>query len=153
MNKYLLIGIVIIVTVGVLFLAKGMPTQLPSTSQQYQTQPQSTAVNTMTVVLNEQNNSGETGTATLEEADGMVTVTLMLTGAPEGVSQPAHIHAGSCPEVGKVVYPLSFPEDGDSETSLETTFADLQNQMPLAINVHKSVAEASVYVSCGDLTF
>lgn len=153
MNKNLLIGIVIIVVIAVLFLAKGKTTQLPSTSQQYQTQQESTDTNKMTVVLNEQNDSGESGTATLEGVDGMLTVTLTLTGAPAGVSQPAHIHSGSCPDVGGVVHPLSFPEDGDSETTLETTLADLQKQSPLAINVHKSTTEAGVYVSCGDLTF
>lgn len=40
-----------------------------------------------------------------------------------------------------------------SQTELEVSLLDLEEQMPLAINVHKSVEEASVYVSCGDLEF
>jgi len=113
------------------------------------------AVTTMpekvTVILASQNNSGESGTATLEETAGKVKVTLNLTGAPAGVTQPAHIHTGTCANIGGVLYPLTFPVDGVSETTLNVTLAQLKEQMPLALNVHKSQAEASVYYSCGDL--
>lgn len=104
-----------------------------------------------TITLSQQNNSGESGTAILKELGGKVVVTLNLTGAPIGVQQPAHIHAGTCAKIGAVKYPLTFPTDGWSETSLDTTIDKLMSELPLALNVHKSKDQASVYVSCGDI--
>jgi hypothetical protein len=103
------------------------------------------------ITLNEQNESGESGTALITEEDGKVKVILGMIGAPDGVSQPAHIHVGSCPDVGAVAYPLTNVVDGVSETVLNVTLAELAAKQPLGINVHKSTTEAKVYVSCGDL--
>ncbi|MDP2630800.1 MAG: hypothetical protein Q8P56_05345 [Candidatus Uhrbacteria bacterium] len=105
-----------------------------------------------TVTLSAQNASGESGTATLKEDNGKIKVVLDLTGAPAGVMQPAHVHMGSCANLGAVKYPLTFPTDGKSETILDVKWADLKAGLPLAINVHKSPAEATVYVACGDLS-
>ena len=107
----------------------------------------------VTINLKEQNESSESGTASLVEKDGKVMVTLNLTGAAEGVVQPAHIHMGSCPNVGEVKYPLTSPVDGKSETTLEVSLDQLKGDTPLAINVHKSASEAKIYVACGDLVF
>jgi hypothetical protein len=104
----------------------------------------------MTVTLEAQNDSEETGTATLEEVDGKTLVTLAVDNAP-ATAQPAHIHAGACPAPGAVVYPLTSVVDGASETTLDVTLAELTAQLPLAINVHMSAAEVATYVSCGDL--
>jgi hypothetical protein len=104
-----------------------------------------------TIQLTEQNDSSESGTAMLSEKDGKVTVTLSMTGGPADVPQPAHIHVGSCPDVGAVSYPLTNVVNGTSVTVLETTLADLASKQPLGINVHKSVPEVKVYVACGDL--
>ena len=79
-------------------------------------------------------------------------MSVSLTGAPAGVAQPAHIHVGACPGVGAVKYPLTFPVDGQSETVLDVTLEQLRSELPLAINIHRSAAEASVYVSCGELS-
>lgn len=107
---------------------------------------------TVSLSLLQLGGSGESGTATLKEVGGKVEVTLELSGAPSGVSQPAHIHKGACPGVGEVLYPLSSPKDGKSETTLNTTLETLMGQLPLAINVHKSTAQSNIYVSCGDLS-
>ncbi|MDP3992290.1 MAG: hypothetical protein Q8P79_02160 [Nanoarchaeota archaeon] len=107
----------------------------------------------ITVGLAEENDSNQSGTATLVESGGQVTVTLNITGFVEGISQPAHIHNGSCPDVGAVKYPLSSVLNGISETTINATFDQLEDELPLAINVHKSAGESSVYVSCGDLDF
>lgn len=104
-----------------------------------------------TITLDEQNESSESGTAVLTEENGKVKVTLNMTGAPADIPQPAHIHSGACPDVGVVVYPLTSVVNGVSETTLDVTIAGLKSQEPLGINVHKSVPEAKVYVSCGDL--
>ncbi len=107
----------------------------------------------MILALNEQNKSKESGTATLEEKDGKIIVRLDLKNAPKGVRQPAHIHVGACPTPGKVKYDLTFPVDGKSETTLNITWDQLTSQGPLALNIHKSTKEASVYVACGDFQF
>ena len=36
---------------------------------------------------------------------------------------------------------------------LDVTLEQLRSELPLAINIHRSAAEASVYVSCGELSF
>lgn len=106
---------------------------------------------TANVALSAQNNSNESGTATLKETDRKVVVSLSVTGEPKGAIQPAHIHLGSCPNPGAVKYPLTNVVDGKSETTLNVTMDQLRGELPLAINVHKSAAQSKVYVSCGDL--
>ncbi len=104
------------------------------------------------IELESQNNSGESGTAMLTEVGGNLRVSLNLTGAPAGVSQPAHIHAGSCENLGAVKYALNSPVNGKSETVLEgLSLDDLKSGGLFAINIHKSNAESGVYVACGDL--
>jgi Cu/Zn superoxide dismutase len=104
----------------------------------------------VTVDLAEQNSSGESGTATLT-ADGEQTVVVIeLTGAPADTPQPAHIHSGTCAELGDVVYPLTNVEGGASETTVAAPLADLQ-AAAYAINVHESEEAIQNYVACGDL--
>ncbi len=102
-----------------------------------------------TVSLAAENNSGQLGTATLEEVDGKVKVMVDLSGTKYKEAQPAHIHIGVCPGVGAVKYPLANVVAGKSTTVLTVTMADLAAAGPLAINVHKSAKEASVYTACG----
>ncbi len=106
----------------------------------------------MNVALAEQSGSTmkQSGTAMIEEKDGSVVVTLSVSPAGK-VSQPAHIHMGACPTPGEVAYPLTDVVDGKSVTTLSVTMAALKEQMPLAINVHKSADEPKVYTACGDL--
>jgi hypothetical protein len=145
-SKNLLIGIIFVLLVGFGFwyFSNQQPEVTPS-----DVTPEGETI----VTLSEQNDSGETGTATLVEADGSLTVTLSMEGSPTDVPQPAHIHVGACPDVGAIAYPLNNVVNGSSETTLNTTLATLESEVPLAINVHKSVPEASVYTSCGDLQF
>ena len=105
----------------------------------------------LTFDLEEQNDSGITGTVTItptgtEEFE----VVLELTGAGSG-PQPAHIHPGTCAELDPTPkYPLTNVENGRSETTVEASPLELVTE-PLAVNVHKSEAEADTYVACGDL--
>jgi hypothetical protein len=101
-------------------------------------------------VLSEQNESGQNGNVVFSEIDGKLSV-LVQVGGSSDAAQPAHIHKGSCPTPGAVAYPLTNVEDGISETTLSTTIAALKSQMPLAVNVHKSASESTVYVACGDV--
>ncbi|MDQ3443724.1 MAG: hypothetical protein M3490_08975, partial [Chloroflexota bacterium] len=77
---------------------------------------------------------------------------------------PAHIHSGSCAELGDVVFPLTSVEalSGEavgSETAHEVktsnTFLDVSLDDILAgdhaINVHLSDEEIGAYIACGDI--
>jgi hypothetical protein len=105
----------------------------------------------MTVSLSPQGNSGESGIASLGETDGRVTVNVALAGNAGSVAKPAHIHAGTCPGVGAISYPLNPVVNGRSTTVLNVSMAGLMQQLPLVINVHKSAEEISTYTSCGAL--
>lgn len=86
---------------------------------------------------------------------------------------PAHIHEGSCEELGDVVYPLedvsgepvsgtegATPESqaegqpGDviarSRTQVDASLDDILSGEH-AVNVHKSAEEIDVYVACGNV--
>lgn len=152
-NVVILLGGLAVVIIGLMLTTR--KSSAPTTQMLETPAPEAQKTNSQSVVITsdllEQNGSGEYGTASLRQEDGKVKVTLDITGAPEGVTQPAHIHMGSCPEVGAVKYPLTFPVNGKSETTLDTTLDELKAQLPLAINVHKSAQEPKVYVACGDL--
>ncbi len=143
MNKNFLVGFIVLVLLG-----GAAYVWLNPSNQVVNEAPTPSEI---VLTLGEQNNSGESGTATLTEVEGKVKVTLSLSGAPAGVTQPAHIHVGSCPDVGAVKYPLTSPVDGASVTMLDVTLNQLQSELPLGLNIHKSTTQASVYVSCGDL--
>ncbi|MDP3881218.1 MAG: hypothetical protein Q8Q32_03515 [bacterium] len=105
----------------------------------------------VTVTLHEQNNSGQSGMATIEDVDGRARVTVKVTAGPNGIAQPAHIHIGSCADIGSVEYPLSNVLEGQSVTTLDVSTNEIMSSLPLALNVHKSAAESDIYVACGDL--
>ncbi len=111
------------------------------------------AKNSRTIVLKEQNNLGQSGTAVLAEVnEGKVTVTLSMEGGNFTQPQPAHIHVGTCPSPGAVKYPLTNVVNGKSITELNVSLDDLlKSGDKLALNVHKSVAESNVYTACGNL--
>ena len=102
--------------------------------------------------LSAQNNSGQDGIAFLTETnEGSARVDLSVSNFPSGVEQPAHIHLGSCANLGTVLYPLANVKEGISETVLDVSLDEVLARVPLAVNVHKSVTEVGVYVSCGDI--
>lgn len=113
----------------------------------------SAAPTTLTVNLTPLNNSGESGTATLTDAgNGQTHVSVTMQGAPAGVTQPIHIHEGTCTTLNpNPKYPLTSLQNGKSETTVNVSIADLLAS-PFAINVHKSAQDVSVYVSCGNIT-
>jgi plastocyanin len=78
---------------------------------------------------------------------------------------PAHIHSGSCDNLGDIVFPLSdvvldtagetFGADSaipvkESETSVEASLSDILSA-PHAINIHQSAEEIQIYIACGDI--
>ena len=107
------------------------------------------AAGPVTVKLEPQNNSGESGTATLTEEGGKTKVVVSETGQPAGVAQPMHIHKGTCDKLDpKPTYGLPSLINGKSEATVDVSLADLQKG-GYAINGHKSAQEVSTYVYCG----
>ncbi|MGH7319786.1 MAG: hypothetical protein ACRELA_09215 [Candidatus Rokuibacteriota bacterium] len=103
------------------------------------------------VKLDPQNNSGESGTATLTDvAGGKTKVVVNVTGQPAG-AQPMHIHKGTCAQLDpKPAFPLPNLAAGKAEATIDVSVATLQKER-YAVNGHKSAQEASVYVFCGDI--
>ena len=78
-------------------------------------------------------------------------VTLTVDNALQRVLMPAHIHSGTCANLGAIKYSLFNVVDGLSATTIDASILQLKLNLPLAINIHKSAAESGVYVACADL--
>jgi hypothetical protein len=103
----------------------------------------------MTVKLEPQNNSGESGTATLTPEGQSTKVVLNVTGGSG--NQPTHIHKGTCDKLDpKPAYPLSPVVNGKSETTVKASMDDLMKG-GYAINGHKSGQDLKTYVFCGNI--
>lgn len=102
------------------------------------------------IPLNEQNNSGQIGDASITADGDKVIVKITLKNTPKSSVEPAHIHVGSCIDAGEVAYPLSNVVNGVSETVVDTTIEKLIAS-PYMINVHKSPTRLNEYVSCGNI--
>jgi hypothetical protein len=147
----LVLVILILVVAGYLIVGKGGLSTLPTPNNTTSSQPPSNLPKEVEVPLNTQNNSNELGVATLQKVNGKLVVKINLKGQTDNTPQPAHIHLGSCPNVGVVKYPLNPVVNGSSETILDTTGDDLPKLLPLSINVHKSDSQMQTYVACGDI--
>jgi hypothetical protein len=102
-------------------------------------------------ILNPQNASGETALVTMTQAGSDVVVNVTTKGAP-GLTQPIHIHDGTCDKLNpKPHYPLSTVQDGMSTTTLKNmSLADLQTGT-YAINIHHSTSDVGTYYACGNI--
>lgn len=105
----------------------------------------------VSVTMNAQNGSGESGTATLTANGAKTLVVVSLTGEPAAGSQPAHIHPGSCAKLNPIPkYALSPVVGGKSTTTVNEKLAEMTTGH-WAINVHDSATNLKKYVSCGDI--
>lgn len=105
----------------------------------------------VTVELQEQNDSGQSGQATLTPEGEQTRVVLDLENPPS-VPQPVHIHEGTCDELDPTPrYPLENLSDGTSETVVDVPLSDLQGA-DFAINAHASEEDAGTYVACGGVS-
>ena len=105
----------------------------------------------LTLALEEQNDSGQSGAATLTSVVNRTLVQLDLLPGPTE-SELVHIHSGSCgADLGGVIHDLTNFVDGSgaSTTVVEATLAALR-EGTFAINSHK-MDEASVYTTCGNI--
>ena len=101
----------------------------------------------LTLELAAQNGSEQEGTATFTPLGvGRTRIVMELTNPPD-VSQPAHVHSGSCDDLGDPVIALSDVEDGRSETEAPVSIDQLVED-EVVIHAHKSEAEFDVSVAC-----
>ncbi len=92
--------------------------------------------------------------------------------AQDVASHPAHVHSGTCTELGDVVYPLSDVSESvfvngtpiagavggatdaipvaTSGTTITSSLADLMAS-PYAINIHESAENIGNYIACGNI--
>jgi hypothetical protein len=107
--------------------------------------------NSITVKMQALNGSGEDGMATVTQGNGGIFVTVALQNGGD-VSQPTHIHIGSCGAINKAPeYALRDTVDGKGESSVAgVSLSDLLKGH-YAINVHKSGTDLGTYVSCGNI--
>ena len=105
----------------------------------------------VTVTMNAQNGSGESGTATLTQtADGVQVVISISNGS--AAAQPAHVHPGTCVNLNPAPqYPLTSVQSGKSTTVIKGVTLQQLTSGTFAINVHKSTSDLGTYVSCGDI--
>ncbi len=102
--------------------------------------------------------SNQSGTAELVAAelvakgDKTKVVIKVAPASPDGTSQPAHIHFGTCgARLGQVHYPLANVVEGKSETVVNARLEDLRDG-DNAINIHKSPSEIQIYTACGNIS-
>ena len=105
---------------------------------------------TLLIVLNEDNDSGQSGWALLTAKGNDTEVVLSLS---EGVmeSELVHIHSGGCgPDLGGVEHSLTNFANGSSTTLLEGVSLESLLTGGFAINAHNST-DPSVYTACGNI--
>jgi plastocyanin len=103
------------------------------------------------IALNEQNDSGQNGIATLTAQGDDTEVVLSLS---EGTMETSavHIHNGQCGpgDLGGVVHPLTNITNGTSATLLEGVSLEGLRTGDFAINTHNA-DDPSVYTACGNI--
>jgi hypothetical protein len=112
----------------------------------------------LTIPLNEYENSGVSGTATLEATEGGTHVEMSLRGEPLTGNHPTHIHTGTCADFDPdPTYPLTtvilsdVSDTGVSETTVEDVRLRDLLDADYVILVHKSAEELTNYFVCGDI--
>ena len=110
------------------------------------------------VDMKSDNNSGQTGFAIVTlKGQGKFDVHIETTTPIDGTGkQKAHIHTGTCGEVGPIVVGLTLLSQtadggwGSDSTDLPLTALPNFDEGGYLINVHDST-ESSLYVSCGEI--
>ena len=133
----------ILILASAILAAVALPIALPLTP------PAVAQDTTITIAVTAQNGSRQSGTATLWADGNQTRVDIDLGNSPAG-PQPAHIHTGTCANLGGIAYNLEFPRDGKSSSILAVPLSAIQNGN-FAVNVHRSPQESNVYVACGDI--
>lgn len=125
----------------------------------------------VTVVMNAENNSGQSGTATLTDLGASTRIVVLIKKSEFGENQPIHLHTGRCGEIGaradlknktlglgdlRPADPKSMPGVPATDGGFAATSADVEMKLSdlttgdWVINVHDAL-DFSLYVSCGNI--
>lgn len=92
----------------------------------------------------------QTGWATLSEVDGSLKVDVSVTPS-EAVAQPAHIHLGTCDQLGVVVHSLENVIGGHSVTDFPGISIEDVATGAFSVNLHLSFADFATFTACGEI--
>ena len=121
----------------------------PNQGFKHKHHPQNPVSQDVTIKLNELNDSGVSGTATLTPMGDQTKVVLKVDGATG--DHPVHIHFGTCGNLQDIAFPLTnIDKNGISETTVDISLNDLLGG-EYAINAHLSADQISTYVACGEI--
>ncbi|WP_338768259.1 CHRD domain-containing protein [Bernardetia sp. ABR2-2B] len=91
--------------------------------------------------------AGVGGTVTFNEVNSTSTsVTVVLTGAPDGGVHPAHIHDGDIDNPGGIAYNLGPIENSTNTVTLDASYDALTSYNGY-VNIHLSAEELEVIVA------
>lgn len=146
---------------GILFVATlplAMAAPAASLAAGQPQDPASGEVGELTIPLNEYEGSGVSGQATLSAIEGGTRVTFAVEGDALTGDHPTHIHTGTCANFDpNPLYPLTtvilddLSATGMSDTSVDEVTLDELLDDDFVILVHKSAAELTTYLVCGDI--
>ena len=112
----------------------------------------------VTITLNEVEESGVSGSATLTAKGDEVVVSSQIEGEMVKGEHPTHIHAGTCDDFDPdPTFPLNtvvldpVDNEGVSETTVDAVSLDELIRGDWVILVHKSAEELSTYLVCGEV--
>ena len=127
------------------------PTETPAAPEPTRERPQSTLSDTEAWIwLEAPTVTYQSGPARIWEGNGSLFVDVNVA-PPEAVAQPAHIHTGTCSNLGGVEHRLENIIDGHSLTELPGVTLDDVTTGDLSINLHLSFADFSTFTACGEI--
>ena len=118
--------------------------------------PVSDVIGNWSSTLSPQNNSGISGTATLQSRAAGSKVNVHITGAMNGSVHPWHVHRGTCGNDKGIVgganeyEALTVGADGTAHGEENVPVA-LGEDETYFINIHKSPSDLTTIVACGVL--
>lgn len=145
--------IVVLAVEGWILLGKPLPKQPTPEAKVIPTSQLSSQIHSVPL-FSANNPAQQLGTALIQligQDEDQVGVTLKFEDLAQETAQPAHIHLGSCAELGGIAYPLNAVENSFSQTILNVSIDQLRSQVPLAINTHQSEQELNRYIACADI--
>jgi hypothetical protein len=118
--------------------------------------PVSDVIGNWSSTLAPQNNSGISGTASVQSRAAGSRVTVHIMGAANGSAHPWHVHRGTCGNDQGIVggaseyQPLQVGSNGTAHAEEDIPVA-LSEDATYFVNIHKSATELSTIVACGAL--
>ncbi len=106
--------------------------------------------------LSSRNGTAVQGQVKLQSAVVGSGVNISISGATPGASHPWHVHAGSCGGNGGIMgsagsYPILTAGADGRATANVTISAPLSEGSAYSVNVHRSSADMTTIIACGDL--